>query len=620
MNTENNKLWTGSYILNDISCFIINVPFYMLMVIMTDFAVGKLGATLSEAGFATGSFVIGALLARVMMGGQIERIGLKSSLYIGLSVFLLGLALNFLVHNILWLSIIRIMQGVGFGISSTTTGAIMAHMVPETRRGEGTSFFAMFVTLATAVGPSAGTYLYNGSLNLNLAVSMILILLCMVCVRNISVPNTYKTNAIKGKKSEKSVLSRFIEPHALPIAFITFLVNLGFASILSFISSFEIETGLTETGEYFFIVYAFFTLLSRPFTGRLFDKFGASIVMYPSFAIFGIGLLLLGITSNGWCLLLVAVCMGIGFGTYMSCAQAIAIMVAPRDKMSVATSTFFIFMDLAVGAGPALMGMVIPFTGFRGLYFILGIIQFVCAFLYYLTTGRKIKKTTPVAAPYELTSQEAPSGLVITISREYGSGGKEIGQRIAARLGIPCYDREIIERIVAECNMTDSIVSTEEQRVNPSELYRMYAWYAYSFPMGQKSVHEQLFNMDCQIITNLASKGACVIIGRLAHRILKDYPNTVNIYIHASENSEAFRVSKRENINIEEARNKVKRVNKERAAHCEYFTHTIWSDAANYDLTINTDLYGIDETSELLSKILQHSLPISKLKNQKIIL
>ena len=401
-----NKLWTSSYILNNVTCFIINVSYYMLMVIMTDYAVSELGATLSAAGFATGAFIIGALLARLLMGGQIERIGLKRSAYIGLAIFLLGLIANFFVCNIAWLSVVRIVQGP-----------------------------ALDGNIATMVGD----------------------------------------------KRKDGWLMKFIEPKTMPIAIITLLVSLGFAGILGFVASFEKEAGLTESWQYFFIVYTLFTLMSRPFTGRMFDKLGANIVMYPAFVIFGIGLLLLSVASTGWELLLVAACMGIGFGTYMSCAQAIAIMVSPKNRMGVATSTFFIFMDLGVGLGPSLMGLFIPMAGFRELYLALAVLQFASAGLYLITTGRKLKRPAQVITPArEETSSMATEGWIVTIAREYGSGGHEIGERIAARLGVPCYDQQIIEKIVSESNLTASIVSDEEQRVNPSELYRLYAWYAYS--------------------------------------------------------------------------------------------------------------------------------------------
>lgn len=604
---EQNRLWTSSYILNNVTCFIINVSYYMLMVIMTDYAVSELGASLSAAGFATGAFIIGALLARLLMGGQIERIGLQRSAYIGLAVFLCGLVANFFVNDIGWLSAVRVVQGIGFGIGSTTTGAIMARMVPVTRRGEGTSYYAMFVTLATAFGPYVGAALYNGSLKTDLIVSSVLLLACVICVRNISVPDLEDSLTDTAEHKHKgSWLMKFIEPKTMPVAIITLLVSLGFAGILGFVASFEKEAGLTESGQYFFIVYAIFTLLSRPFTGRLFDKLGANIVMYPAFVIFGIGLLLLSVASTGWELLLVAACMGIGFGTYMSCAQAIAIMVSPKNRMGVATSTFFIFMDLGVGLGPSLMGLFIPMTGFRGLFLALAILQLVSAGIYLITTGRKLKRPMQDTTPARLgTVPNATEGLVITISREYGSGGHEIGERIAARLGIPCYDQQIIEKIVSESNLTASIVSNEEQRVNPSELYRLYAWYAYSFPMnGEMSIPDRLFKLDCQIIHDLAGKGACIIVGRLAHKILQDRPHVINIFIHASKENETNRVSVRDNLSKEDAQKKVERINSERAAHCEYFTHTKWNDATNYDISIDSDLFGIEGTSERLTDMI----------------
>lgn len=137
---HNTVLWTRSYILNNLVCFIINVSYYMLMVIMTDYASHQLHGTLSEAGFATGSFIIGALLARFFMGGRIERIGLKKSAYLGIFIFLAALMANFFTTTIAQLSLVRLIQGFGFGTGSTTTGAIMAHMVPSSRRGEGTSY------------------------------------------------------------------------------------------------------------------------------------------------------------------------------------------------------------------------------------------------------------------------------------------------------------------------------------------------------------------------------------------------------------------------------------------------------------------------------------------------
>lgn len=607
-----NTLWTRSYVLNNTVCFIINIAYYMLMVIMADYAVNRFGASLSQAGFAAGAFIVGALLARLLLGGQIERIGLKRSACLGTVVFLAGLTANLFVNSVTGLSAVRVIQGIGFGIGSTTTGAIMARMVPEARRGEGTSYYAMFVTLATAVGPYAGASLYDGNgLTTDILASGLLLAVCLVVIRFISIPHGVETRDAAVKEHHTGIFSTFFEPKAIPIALITFLVSLGFAGILGFIATYERETGLTEAGRYFFVFYALFTLVSRPVTGRLFDSRGASFVMYPAFLIFGAGLFVFAFASNGWMLLAVAACLGIGFGTYMSCAQAITIMVSPSNRVGVATSTFFIFMDLGVGFGPSLMGLIVPCIGFRGLYIILSIVQFACAALYWLLVARKTTKCIrPVPSKVRpMTSATVPISTVpvITISREYGSGGHEIGELIARHLHIPCYDQQIIEKIAADGKYASSYVSNEEQRIDHAALYRLYAWYAYSFPAegGWQTVPERLFELDREIITGLARQGSCVIVGRLANYILKEHSHTFNLFIHASEESKINRVVKRDHIGREEAKEKICRVNSQRAKHCEYFTHTKWGEARNYHLTICSDLYGIQNTALLLTNLLK---------------
>ena len=338
------RLWTRDFVLDCFICFVANLAYYMTMVIVTDYAITQFSATLSEAGFTCGVFILGALFARLFIGHAIEKIGMKRSLYIGMVTFLLGTLLNFAANNLWLLSAVRFVQGIGFGIASTATGTIMAQLVPSARRGEGTSYYAKFVTTATAIGPFAGIYLYQGgSLLFNLVLSSLLLLLGLAATWQLTVKEL--PCAAEPFHYEFSP-SNLLEPKALPIAIITFFVSLGFAGILGFITSFEKEIGLLDSGRYFFVIYAVSTVLSRPFTGRLFDRKGDNFVMYPSFVIFGFGLIVLSHTTDGLMLAFVAICLGLGFGTYMSCAQAIAIKVSPKESMGRATSTFFVFMDL----------------------------------------------------------------------------------------------------------------------------------------------------------------------------------------------------------------------------------------------------------------------------------
>lgn len=617
---HNTVLWTRSYILNNLVCFIINVSYYMLMVIMTDYASHQLHGTLSEAGFATGSFIIGALLARFFMGGRIERIGLKKSAYLGIFIFLAALMANFFTTTIAQLSLVRLIQGFGFGTGSTTTGAIMAHIVPSSRRGEGTSYYAMFVTLATAIGPYAGAYFYRGgSLQEDIFISGSLLIIALIATALMKVPALeWDKNAEKSREQNQPLWIKFLEPTAIPIAVITLLVSLGFASILTFVTSFEALYDLQQAGQYFFVVYAIFTLVSRPFTGRLFDKKGANFVLYPSFLVFAAGLLLLSLTNRGWELLLVAAALGIGFGTYMSCAQAVVIMLSPKNRIGVATSTFFIFMDLGVGLGPSAMGLIIPYIGFRGLYLFMACILGLCLFLYIAFCASHTRpapassQAVPAPAGSPAGTEKSPA-LIITISREYGSGGHEIGQRIAENLQIPCYDQQIIGKIAETSESTRDFVAETEQRLKRPFLYRLYSWYAYSITDGADFL-AKLFDMDKKIITDIAQKGSCVIVGRLAHQILKNYPNALHIYISAAEDSEIQHVTQRDHISPEKAKEKIRRINQERAAHCQYFTHTHWGEAKNYDLTIRSDLFGIGATADILTQLARRRLLPGKTK------
>ncbi|MBR1397059.1 MAG: MFS transporter [Selenomonadaceae bacterium] len=165
-----NKIWTRDFVLNSLICFIANLSYYMTMVIITDYMVEKIGVSLSEAGFACGVFILGALFARLFIGQSIEVVGMKKALYLGMILFI-STALNFVTYSLWSISFVRFVQGIGFGIALTLTGAIMAQIVPSSRRGEGTSYYAMFVTTATAIGPFAGIYFYQaGDLTINLII------------------------------------------------------------------------------------------------------------------------------------------------------------------------------------------------------------------------------------------------------------------------------------------------------------------------------------------------------------------------------------------------------------------------------------------------------------------
>jgi MFS family permease len=219
--------------------------------------------------------------------------------------------------------------------------------------------------------------------------SVLLLIGCVLTFMLVPPKSVLPATAAATKKRGFS-LSSFFAVEALPLSAITFFVSIGFASLLSFISPYTSSKGLETGGKFFFIMYAIFTLLSRPLTGKLFDRKGDNIVMVPSFVLFAAGLCLLGLSDSNIAVLASGALIGMGFGTFMSCSQAIVIKLSPADSIGKANSTFFIFMDLGVGLGPLLLGKVIPLLQFSGMYELLAVVMLMCLVSYHFLHGRYV--------------------------------------------------------------------------------------------------------------------------------------------------------------------------------------------------------------------------------------
>jgi MFS family permease len=388
MNQSRPKLWTKDFIIASSINFFLCLVFYLLMVTIAVYAVDEFDASTSQAGLVTGIFIIGTLIGRLFIGRFIDSIGRKRTLFIGLLFFTLTTLLYFVNYGITFLLINRLLHGIAMGIASTATGTIVAQIIPATRKGEGIGYYSMSATLATAFGPFIGLYMsQHTSFQIILSFCLALGVISLITAFLLYVPEvevSTKTAEIKGFK-----LSNFVEPKALPIAVITLVIAFCYSSVLSYINFYAIEINLVSTASFFFLVYSIAVLVSRPFTGRLMDRKGANFIMYPAFIIFGAGMLLLSSADKSITLLVAGILIGLGFGNMQSSTQAIAVKLTPPHRMGLATSTFFIFLDAGLGFGPYLLGFIIPLTGYRTLYVIMGVAILATAVLYYFLHGKR---------------------------------------------------------------------------------------------------------------------------------------------------------------------------------------------------------------------------------------
>ena len=318
---------------------------------------------------------------------------------LALIFFIITSALYFAAINLSLLIIIRLLHGIAYGIASTATGTIIAQIIPVNRRGEGIGYYSMSVILAVALGPFVGILLIQ-----HVDFTMIFIVTSILAVINFAMSFVVSESAYKSPGQDREVkaakgfqISNFLELKAVPISIIALIIGFSYSVVLTFMSLYTKQIHLVEAASFFFLVYAVTVLVSRPFAGRLLDVKGANIVVYPCLFIFAIGMLLFSQSHHGITLLSAGAIIGLGYGNFLSCAQAISISVAPPHRLGLATATYFIFLDVGFGIGPYLFGFLVPFTGYRGLYLMMVIVILVAIVLYYFLHGRKLW-----SAPLEL--------------------------------------------------------------------------------------------------------------------------------------------------------------------------------------------------------------------------
>lgn len=388
---EKEKLWTKEFISTSIVNFVLMLSMYLLLVTMAGYAMLQFDASTGMAGLVASIFIIGVLCGRLYAGRQIRKYGTKKMLVIGIIIFVVMSLFYFFDFGIYALLLVRVIQGVGLGLATTATGTIVSQVIPPSRNGEGISYFSISVVLSTAIGPLIGILLIEAFNYTSIFIfSTTVGVLSLIMAWTIRVPVVEQQEEETSKKGFR--LGDYFEKRALPISFALFVVAFGYAGILSFISTFSEEIGLVEAGGMFFLVYAVVILVTRPFTGKLMDVKGANSIAYPGIIVAAIGMFILSQATTSFVLLLSAVLIGLGYGNYQSCTQAVAIKVTPIERMGLANSTYFISLDFALGMGPLILGLIEPITGYRGMYAILSGVILVGLVVYHFMHGRADKQ------------------------------------------------------------------------------------------------------------------------------------------------------------------------------------------------------------------------------------
>ena len=198
---------------------------------------------------------------------------------------------------------------------------------------------------------------------------------------------------------------------------------------------------------------------------------------------------------------------------------------------------------------------------------------------------------------------------IVTISRQYGSGGRYIGENLAKAMGVPCYDEKLIAMVAKESGFAQSFVAEKGERMTGSLLFNIasslsFANNVFSTNNGV-TLQDEIYFTQNRIIKELADKGPCVIVGRCADYILREREDCLNVFIFADNESKIERAEKYFNITREEAPAVLKKKDKARANHYKYYTDQEWGMASNYDLCLNSGLIGIEGCVKAIQQVLE---------------
>lgn len=364
-NRSGEKLWTLPFILVLIVGVISGAATQMVTPLIMEYSV-KLGAPMTIAATIASVISITALFLRPFCGMLSDKVNRHTMLMI--STALAGvcvLGYSFAATTGMMVGI-RIAHGVAFAFMGVSNMAFATDYIPASRMGEGIGWFGLSVIVAQAFGPGLGVYLAdNFSYNVSFVCAAALYAASVILM--LAIPAKASVRSPAKRETPKLTMSNFIEPKILlPV------VTLGMFSVVNslvgnYLKLIATERGILDIG-LFFTVYSVVVFACRPFAGRLQDRKGLSVILYPALVITAVSMILIGRTGSLWVILVAAVLKGIGQGTGAPAIQAECIKELGRERSGVATSTCYIGQDLGMIIGPIAGSFVYNSSGYSGVF------------------------------------------------------------------------------------------------------------------------------------------------------------------------------------------------------------------------------------------------------------
>ena len=388
---DSNRLWSPAFINYGISSGILYMTQYVLVAALPIVITSELSGSDLDAGLAMTYFQIGTILCRLFAGRLIDGFNKPVVLLLSTALFFIIMGLFNFTTSLEAIFVLRGLHGIVFALGTTVMAALAVLVLPPNRKGEGINMFAIFSNVAMVLGPGIGLYALAsyGSIALYLFLTIMtgLVLVLSNCIPLSKELATPKPSTHKGWH-----ISQFIEKRSLPWALMGLFIGFTYSGVLVFIPIELNSMGSGIWGSAFFAIFAVMIIISRPFVGKAYARYGSKYIIYPGLVVFILGLLGLGMATTPLTIILTAPLLGLGYGAAQPAFQALAIQSAPIERAGVSTATYFLALDISVGAGSVILALLASAVGYQYLYMFAAIIMIVALSLYHIW----IKRYTPL--------------------------------------------------------------------------------------------------------------------------------------------------------------------------------------------------------------------------------
>ncbi|QGQ44819.1 MFS transporter [Metabacillus sediminilitoris] len=384
------KLWSFQFFQVIMITFLFFLCLHMLNVSFPVFVI-DISHNPALGGMMTTAFMLAAIFTRPFISIFLHKINMKKTIIMTLIFIFLCILISYNRVSIPFLLFIRGLEGVGFGIITTLLATMATNIIPRERLGEGVGYFGMATSLGASLSPVLALSLFH-SHSFNTVLLFTLMIVTGIFVGSLFIRNVHSNKQTKEDHQTNTNVSIFqfiFDKKALLPSILVFLLCVTFGGVFNFIDGLGREAGLGANVSLFFLIFMFVMLFIRPISGRIFDKKGHKMLIYPAGICGVIGLLLLGVTNNLLILLIAAVFYGVAYGTMHPTLQSWAVSQVEPNKKGTANAMILTCMDLGMAVGAPTLGMVAGQFGYKVMYSYTSLFIILLLIIYMVITRQK---------------------------------------------------------------------------------------------------------------------------------------------------------------------------------------------------------------------------------------